>query len=475
MNKPKLYFALLILISTFVSCKKNSNENDSESAESFFFQSSEASYDIDIAQDNSNNFYITGSTKSRQAGTVFNISPNISLKGNGGFDAYVAKFSESGKMAWATLLGGINEDRGYVLAVGGEENVYIAGTFRDLTRIGDVSLEIKQLTNSSGGLNMGDIFLTSLDRNGKVRWVKQISGTGFETPTSIIISASGKIYVSGYFTGKIYFDDKPLGKTDQSGVFIARYGQNGALDWGKVYGNIPDAYTSNGSIYPTNTAFLPNGDLVFAGTFESQQRIGSFLLNSNGDEDIFLARLDSEGNVIWAQGYGVASTQNCSTMFIGNDGDIYIGGSFRGQFSMGANTFTSSTPFGWSCFIARLTANGAPVWASQIGSPGAQSIADMGEANGKINFVGYYSAAATIGDKQLSSISSMQGFIGEYSTSGLPVTAENLGTKDGHAKQILIDKKGQKIVVGTYGAPFTFGGQVYPSATGYDMFITKQK
>ncbi|WP_256010146.1 SBBP repeat-containing protein [Desertivirga xinjiangensis] len=474
MKHSKLfYFTILTLTSVLASCKKDSgDEKRDQFKERFFIQSSEANYDMDLAQDNSNNFYITSSTKVRGAGFFFDMSPGLRLKANGDHDAYVAKFNENGKMIWATLLGGSHEEKGYTLAADAEGNVFVGGTFRGLTRIGDMSLELKRLNNSSGMPNMTDMFLASLDREGKVRWVKQISGTGFERPTSIMVSASGKVYVTGYFFHDIYFSDTRMGVNDQSGFFIACYDQTGTLDWGKVYGVIPGDYTTHGSIYPSNMQFAPNGDLLIAGSFEGQKKIGSFSLTNNGDQDVFLARFDEDGEVIWVRTFGGPSTENCPGLAVDKDGDIYIGGSFREQISIGSHSFTSAMQHG-SSFLTRYNGNGSLIWASQVGLPGAQYIFDLVENDGKLHFTGYYDTAATIGDIKLSSTSNIQGFTAVYSASGLPESAENLGTISGEAKRIAIDKKGYKILAGTYYSPFSFGGNVYPAASGYDLFITK--
>jgi hypothetical protein len=476
MNPKFFYLITLLCISTLLSCKKTKTEEkvDEEPVKpGFFIQSTEASYDLDLANDNFNNLYIASSTKVRPARTFFNFNSVTQLQSNGQQDAYVAKFDENGKALWVTQLGDSNEDLGYVLTVDANQNVFVAGTFRELTKIGEITLAIKSVSNSSGNPNMEDIFVASLDHNGKVRWVKQIAGTGFERPTAIRVAPSGKVYLTGYFHQEVYFNNIAYGKPEQSAFFIACYDPNGTLDWGKIYGNINDGYPHYGSIYPSNLKIATNGDLLIAGSYEGQKQIGSVSITSTGDQDAFLSRFDKDGNVLWVRTFGGIGSENCPGLALDDNGTIYIGGSFRNQMTIGSNIFTSLKT-GGSTFLAAYTSTGTLTWASQVGLPGAQYLFDLVVNEGKLHFVGYYDSAATIGDKQLTSTSTMQGFSGVYTTAGLSQTAENLGAINAQVKRILIDKKGFKVMAGVYGGAFNVGGLNYPGVTSNDLFVTKQ-
>jgi len=75
-----------------------------------------------ISVDGSGNVYVTGQTQS--AGWT---SGGGDTTQNGGYDAYVVKFTPTGAHAWSTCLGGEADDEGYGIAVDGSGNVYATG------------------------------------------------------------------------------------------------------------------------------------------------------------------------------------------------------------------------------------------------------------------------------------------------------------------------------------------------------------
>ena len=134
--------------------------------------------------------------------------------------------------------------------------------------------------STSVASSMGDFYLAKTDGNGNLLWAKTY-GTGiYETATSVQQTSDNGFIIAGYQTGQAggaY--DGCLVKTDSTGT----------LQWSKVIGG-----PSNDEIFSVCQTY-DGGYLLTGWTF-------SFV--AGGNNDIFLAKTDSVGNVLWSKVLG---------------------------------------------------------------------------------------------------------------------------------------------------------------------------
>lgn len=104
--------------------------------------------------------------------------------------------------------------------------------------------------------------------------------------------------------------------------------------------------TSDGFTYVVGTA---DGD---TGTYRS-----------DGQDDLFLAKLDSEGKVVWQQQLGVAGTAQGAAISLAPNGDVVVAGTVTGPFdgNVGSNS---------DMLVARFSGSGEKQFASSIASTG---------------------------------------------------------------------------------------------------------
>ena len=117
----------------------------------------------DMAVDGSGNIYITGAFSSsiNFGGSTLSIPKSNSL------DVYLASFTPGGKHRWSKAFGGLLSDEGTGVAVDGNGNVYLTGSFFASINFGGSTL------NNSGYM---DVFVASFTTSGKHRWSKSFSG-----------------------------------------------------------------------------------------------------------------------------------------------------------------------------------------------------------------------------------------------------------------------------------------------------------
>lgn len=101
-----------------------------------------------IAIDGSGNIYVTG--RFGTAITLGSITLNSSLPGN----VFIAKYDPDGNAVWALGTGGIDEEGGSGIAVGGNDDVYITGSFDSPS----LSFNLDTLLNSGPD----DVFIAKL-------------------------------------------------------------------------------------------------------------------------------------------------------------------------------------------------------------------------------------------------------------------------------------------------------------------------
>ena len=170
-----------------------------------------------IKLDPSDNIYVTGIMNGNNILFGAGISLN-EIQQQGAFygDYFVAKYNPAGVAQWARNGGGNSvTDSGNALDVDGTGNVYVTGSFQG------ANASFGGITLASSGI--GDAFVVKYTSNGTVAWANRLGATNEDVGLSIVVDASNKAYVAGYFTGSITVGTSTLVAPSGSWeVFIAR-------------------------------------------------------------------------------------------------------------------------------------------------------------------------------------------------------------------------------------------------------------
>jgi len=118
----------------------------------------------------------------------------------------------------------------------------------------------------------------------------------------------------------------------------------------------------------------------FQGTVDFDPSDASFPLTSNGGSDIFILKLDSEANFIWAISIGGDGYEYSRFITVDELGAIYLTGSinsFSIDFNPGEDIHTLSMSDG-AVFILKLNSRGDFIWAKNMGRYGLCILFHMG-------------------------------------------------------------------------------------------------
>ena len=285
-----------------------------------------------VTVDASGNTYVAGYF---QSNTI--TFGSFTLTNAGGYDdIFLVKYDANGNVLWAKSAGGTADDDATSIAVDASGNTYVAGTFESS------SITFGSITLTNGHTWYGDIFVAKYDTNGNVLWAKSAGGTDYDIANSVAVDASGNTYLTGMFcSSSITFGSTTL--TNANGIhqtpdlFLAKYDAGGNVLWAKSVGG-------TGYECAYSVAINASGNPYVAGYFNSSTlSFGSTTLTNAGNPDIFLAKYDAGGNVLWAKSAGGTGTDIATSVAVDNSGNPYVVGYFTDStFTFGSTTLTNA-------------------------------------------------------------------------------------------------------------------------------------
>ena len=273
--------------------------------------------------------------------------------------------------AWLTTMGSTGVDRGTAITVDDNGHVYLAGSFTGTVDF-DPGPGVESRTSAGGN----DIYVAKLTAAGELVWVSTMGGANSDSPTSIAVDAQGNVYTTGGFCGTADFDPGPgsftmtAATTGQADIFVSKLDADGNFVWAK--GVIGGTWWDQGY----GIAIDPAGNVVVAGRFYAQggprdfdPGPGTYFLTA-GHEDIFVLKLDADGNFIWAVGFGTAPHESRAySVAVDDDGNIYTTGYFRGAVDFDPDEedeFIMTSVGTWNIFYHKLDPDGNFVWARSL-------------------------------------------------------------------------------------------------------------
>ncbi|MCK5050684.1 MAG: SBBP repeat-containing protein [Candidatus Cloacimonetes bacterium] len=274
-----------------------------------------------IAIDDNGSSYVTGTFRST---ATFG---SYSLTSSGSSDIFVAKMDANGNWLWATQAGGISSNYGYAIAIDDNGNSYVTGLFGGTITFGSYSL------TSSGNW---DIFIAKIDSNGNWLWATKAGGVSNDGGYVITIDDNGNSYVTGWFYSYLAtFGPYSLTSSGSSDIFVAKMDANGNWLWAKQAGGISCDYG-----YGITTD--DNGNSYVTGCFADTATFGSYSLTSSGYQDVFVAKMDANGNWLWATKAGGTFDDKGNGITLDDAGNSYVTGWFYETVTFGSYSLTSS-------------------------------------------------------------------------------------------------------------------------------------
>jgi hypothetical protein len=383
-------------------------------------------------------------------------------------DLFLVKYNTKGNVLWAESTGGANNDEACSVAADASGNSYVAGSYYSSSIMFGSTI----LTNASN--DTADIFLSKCDVNGNILWAKSAGGRGYDYANSVAVDASGSTYLAGSFgSPTITFGSLILKNTGSSDMFLTKYSTDGNVLWAKQTGGA-------GSDAAYSVAVDVSGNIYIAGDFESSSlRFDSTKLTNAGLYDIFLAKYDSSGNELWVKSAGGTGYDYVYSIATDGTGNIYITGIFYSPtITFGSETLKNAGSS--DIFLAKYDAAGNMLWVRRAGGAEwdvASSVAV--DASGNSYIAGHYrESTIAFGSSSLTNAGFDDIFLAKYDTKGNVIWAKSAGgINSDQAHSVAVDASGNIYIAG-YGwsSPVNFGSIISSSErlAGFEnIFISK--
>ncbi|ERJ57861.1 hypothetical protein M472_16255 [Sphingobacterium paucimobilis HER1398] len=262
----------------------------------------------------------------------------------------------------------VNATRGdaalFSTAVDASGNVYVVGQFEG-TNVDFDPGSGAYLMSSTGGQ---DIFVQKLDANGNFLWARRYGSATDDVAYGIALDNMANVYLTGRFTQTVEFDPSTvLTSKGAADGFVLKLSTEGDFIWAKQMGgtgfDIANgiAVDVDGDVYTTGS---------FVGTADFDPGSGVYNLVGQGSTtDIFVQKLDRDGNFVWAIGMGGPTNDVGYSLGVDAAKNVYVTGNFTGIATFGNVTLNAGTTGARDIFVTKINANGTVSWAKSMGLP----------------------------------------------------------------------------------------------------------
>lgn len=241
-------------------------------------------------------------------------------------------------------------------------------------------------------------------------------------------------------------------------MFVVKCDPNGNVIWAKNAGG----KSASGGYSCTSDR---DGNIIVTGRFQGPTvSFGSTVLDSIGFlSDIFIAKYDSSGNLLWAKSEGTKSVDdayNCTSDKFGN-------------------IFVTGTNGGYPAFIAKYTSSGSIVWTKKVaGSSFSRGLRCVSDSNGDVYFIGEFNGGTAIMNNTTFLAQGWDIFIAKLDSLGAVISFTSIsGASSPTCTYAGLDKDGSLIMAGNFiGDTIFFNQNIFvtkQSTSGADMYIVK--
>ena len=384
-----------------------------------------------------------------------------SLTSNGFLDFFLAKLDHNGNFLWQKSFGSsLGSDLAVDVDGDASGNIYVTGMFSKNINLGNGVL-------LNAGTSYDDVFIAKFDANGTCLWAKMGIGNATDYGNEINLTPDNKVFTIGFANRGITFENTTFSNATNYGMFVSKHNSNGVLEWFKLF-------SATGELSGRGISSDANGNALITGTFKGTLTLGTTSLTAtSADGDVFVAKLDANGNTIWAKTFGQTGENYARGIDSDSEGNIYISGVYDTQITLGSISLVSNGQK--DIFLAKFDGNGNAIWAKTIGSTGNDEGCELEvNTNGNIFLTGSYTSTITLNDENFVAKGLRDVFVAKMDKNGSSLWQKTMGSSQDDVNYAIgLNRTNENLVtVGTFAGTFTQGSQSLISLGSYDSYIS---
>ncbi len=209
------------------------------------------------------------------------------------------------------------------------------------------------------------------------QWARQYGGLDVDIPYSIKFTSDGGTVVAGY-TDSEGGDVSPHPNREYWDLWVLKLDRCGTIQWERSLGG--SQYESARDIVQTS-----DGGYIVAG--ETNSTDGGVVAGYGGTKDIWILRLDPNGNLLWQKRFGGTGLDIANHIHLLGDGSFLLAAtSSSNDGNISGNHSTAGFTDG---VLMKIDANGTLLWSRCYGGSKNEELMDIEIINGRFYLAGY--------------------------------------------------------------------------------------
>ncbi len=328
------------------------------------------------------------------------------------------------------------------------------------------SLHGRELVPVAGGR---DVYIAYASASNGPGWAMAGGSLLDDELLGLCADAEGNVFATGAFWFSARFGDTLLeAGVNPKGLFLLKISAQGSLIWGQ-------ALQGTGIKSLSSMQCDASGHLWVAGFFGGQLTLGDTTLQAVGNTDMFLAKFNATGQLLWALREGEQRDTRATALALTIQGEPRVGGYFNGQTRVAGQMLNANT-LDRDAFLAAYRSNGAPRWAVKAGGVHDDDLTSLAiDEQGNLYATGFLVGVMSLGNGI--SIQSTTGnpdfFILQYAPDGTPMRARALGGLQSQLATSIAAGGGYVVVCGYFQGTMQWDGIQLQAGEAFAGFVAR--
>lgn len=293
-------------------------------------------------------------------------------------------------------------------------------------------------------------------------WTASAGGKLNDKTRAVSTDAEGNVFLAGEATGDLKFGDMEIKGAGGMDFFVAKLDAKGKFIW---------AHTGGGSLVDRGYGVATDklGNSYVTGHYQSTDaEFSGTKLTNRGDYDIFVAKYDRDGKLVWIQTAGGKGYDYGHGIAVDGSGDVVVTGAVVGESEFSGTTIPNEA--GAHIFCAKYHADGKLVWVKVAGGKAGGSGHGVAvDGVGNIYIGGLSSGSGQFGDKPLVTPKGSSSVVAKLSPQGEVLwIAQNFGEPSCLFHEITCDKEGRVWASGMFKGKATLGSETFTTTGDKD-------